>query len=329
MGGYRGRAVGDRGSGVAERCRFRRRCFDFGDLPPASLPRARSPIPDPRAPRAGLEIIFRPDPTIWDGRFANNGWLQELPKPLTKITWDPTAWVSPRLAEQQHLRDGDIIELKYRGNTAKLPVAIVPGHPDGAVTAFFGYGRQVTGRVGTSADEVARRDSTSTACAPPTRCGSAADSRSRRPGDRFVIARTQEHHLMEEPRAGARRDLRGVPQGPGSHRAPGREGAEDPDDDSRVGIQGPQVGDVDRPDVLHRLRRLHDRLRLREQHPGRRQGSGPPRTRDALDPRRSLFLGRSRQSEDRTTSRCRACSAKTRPASSSARSAPRRTAPKA
>jgi MoCo/4Fe-4S cofactor protein with predicted Tat translocation signal len=46
----------------------------------------------------GLELVFRPDPTIWDGRFANNGWLQELPKPLTKLTWDPSAWVSPRLA---------------------------------------------------------------------------------------------------------------------------------------------------------------------------------------------------------------------------------------
>jgi MoCo/4Fe-4S cofactor protein with predicted Tat translocation signal len=148
------------------------------------------------AASGGLEIIFRPDPTIWDGRFANNGWLQELPKPLTKITWDPTAWVSPRLAEQQHLRDGDIIELKYRGNTAKLPVTIVPGHPDGAVTAFFGYGRQVTGRVGTSADEVARefnvyRLRTSDAL---WFGGGLEISKT---GARHVIARTQEHHLME------------------------------------------------------------------------------------------------------------------------------------
>jgi molybdopterin-containing oxidoreductase family iron-sulfur binding subunit len=143
-----------------------------------------------------LEIIFRPDPTIWDGRFANNGWLQELPKPLTKITWDPTAWVSPHLAEQQKLRDGDIIELRYRGNTAKLPVAIVPGHPDGAVTAFFGYGRQVTGRVGTSADEVAKefnvyRLRTSDALW----FGSGLEIA--KTGGRYVIARTQEHHLME------------------------------------------------------------------------------------------------------------------------------------
>jgi MoCo/4Fe-4S cofactor protein with predicted Tat translocation signal len=145
---------------------------------------------------SGLEIIFRPDPTVWDGRFANNGWLQELPKPLTKITWDPTAWISPNLADQQKLRDGDIIELKYRGNTAKLPVAIVPGHPDGAVTAFFGYGRQVTGRVGTSADDVAKafnvyRLRTSDAL------WFGGGLEIAKTGERFVIARTQEHHLME------------------------------------------------------------------------------------------------------------------------------------
>jgi MoCo/4Fe-4S cofactor protein with predicted Tat translocation signal len=159
---------------------------------------APSPTSDLRPPTStgGLEIIFRPDPTIWDGRFANNGWLQELPKPLTKITWDPTAWVSPQLAQQQGLRDGDVIELKYRGATAKLPVTIVPGHPDGAVTAFFGYGRQHTGRVGTSADALAKdfnvyRLRTSDAL------WFGGGLEIAKTGDRFLVARTQEHHLME------------------------------------------------------------------------------------------------------------------------------------
>jgi MoCo/4Fe-4S cofactor protein with predicted Tat translocation signal len=148
------------------------------------------------AASGGLEIIFRPDPTIWDGRFANNGWLQELPKPLTKITWDPTAWISPKLAASQQLSDGDIVELKYRGNTAKLPVTIVPGHPDNSLTAFFGYGRQFTGRVGTSADSVAKefnvyRLRTSDAL------WFGGGLEIRKTGDRLVIARTQEHHLME------------------------------------------------------------------------------------------------------------------------------------
>ena len=170
----------------------------------------QSPVPSSQSPvsgngqlatgnssGSGLEIIFRPDPTIWDGRFANNGWLQELPKPLTKVTWDPTAWVSPRLAAERSLRDGDVIQLKYRDNTAKLPVTIVPGHPEGAVTAFFGYGRQVTGRVGTSADEIAKdfniyRLRTSDAL------WFGGGLKIAKTGDRFVIARTQEHHMMEK-----------------------------------------------------------------------------------------------------------------------------------
>ena len=145
---------------------------------------------------SGLEIIFRPDPTIWDGRFANNGWLQELPKPLTKITWDPTAWVSPALAESQGLGDGDLIELKYRGNTAKLPVTIVPGHPDGAVTAFFGYGRHVIGRVGQAADDVAK-DFNIYKLRTSDALWFGSGLEIAKAGGRYVIARTQEHHLME------------------------------------------------------------------------------------------------------------------------------------
>ena len=59
---------------------------DAGSTPDTLDPRT---LDAPASSAGGLEIIFRPDPTIWDGRFANNGWLQELPKPLTKITWDP------------------------------------------------------------------------------------------------------------------------------------------------------------------------------------------------------------------------------------------------
>ena len=170
-----------------------------------------APTPHCRTPaRSGLEIIFRPDPTIWDGRFANNGWLQELPKPLTKITWDPTAWISPRLAEEQKLRDGDIIELKYRGNTAKLPVAIVPGHPDGAVTAFFGYGRSVTGRVGTSADEVAKEfDVYRLRTSDALWFGSGLEIA--KTGDRYLHRAHAGTPPDGRPRPGARRDARGVP----------------------------------------------------------------------------------------------------------------------
>jgi len=155
-----------------------------------------TPASNAQTPASGLEIIFRPDPTIWDGRFANNGWLQELPKPLTKITWDPTAWISQNLAKEKGLDDGDLIELRYRGNTAKLPVAIVPGHPEQSVTVFYGYGRQQTGRVGTSADRTALDfDVYKLRTSDALYFGGGLEIAK---VGRYLIARTQEHHLMED-----------------------------------------------------------------------------------------------------------------------------------
>jgi molybdopterin-containing oxidoreductase family iron-sulfur binding subunit len=160
------------------------------------LPPAQPPTATPGGGSQGpLEIIFRPDPTVWDGRFANNGWLQELPKPFTKVTWDPTAWVAPSLAQARGLRNGDLIELQYRNATARLPIFIVPGHPAQSVTVFFGYGRQQSGRVGnavgTAADFNAFRLRTSDA----PWFGTGLEIR--KVGDHYPLATTQQHHSME------------------------------------------------------------------------------------------------------------------------------------
>jgi molybdopterin-containing oxidoreductase family iron-sulfur binding subunit len=98
---------------------------------------------------AGLEIIFRPDPTIYDGTFNNNGWLQECPKPLTKLTWDNAAIVGPALAQREGLANEQVIELSVGDRSIELPVWVQPGHPDGCVTLHLGYGRERVGRVGT------------------------------------------------------------------------------------------------------------------------------------------------------------------------------------
>jgi molybdopterin-containing oxidoreductase family iron-sulfur binding subunit len=107
-----------------------------------------------------FEVVFRTDPTIYDGRFANNGWLQELPKPLTKLTWDNAALVSPNTAKQLGLtktigkKGGDIyvdtLKINYQGRTisAAVPTWITPGQPDGVITIHLGYGRSLAGRVG-------------------------------------------------------------------------------------------------------------------------------------------------------------------------------------
>ncbi len=110
-----------------------------------------------------IEIVFQPDPSIYDGRFANNGWLQELPKPLTKLTWDNVAMVSPATADQlgvttkPDFRGGEhgtnnasVVDINVADRSIRTPVWIVPGQPDGVVTLHLGYGRTRAGHVGTN-----------------------------------------------------------------------------------------------------------------------------------------------------------------------------------
>jgi MoCo/4Fe-4S cofactor protein with predicted Tat translocation signal len=102
----------------------------------------------PRAAVEGLEAVFRPDPTVHDGRFANNGWLQELPKSLTKLTWDNAALISPGTADRLRLISGDIVELKQGGRTLRIPVWLAPGQAPDTLTLHLGYGRTRAGRTG-------------------------------------------------------------------------------------------------------------------------------------------------------------------------------------
>jgi molybdopterin-containing oxidoreductase family iron-sulfur binding subunit len=115
---------------------------------PEAVAEAEAEIAANRSTGEALEVSFRPDPSLHDGRFANNGWLQELPRPITKITWDNPALVSPALAASRNLRNGDVVALGLGGRTIELPVWIVPGHADRAISLFFGSGRRRTGRVG-------------------------------------------------------------------------------------------------------------------------------------------------------------------------------------
>ena len=96
----------------------------------------------------GLEIVFLPSPSLHDGRFANDGWLQELPDPLTKLTWDNPALVSPKTAETLGLASEDVIRVDYSGRSLELPVCILPGMADGLVALTVGYGRSHAGRIG-------------------------------------------------------------------------------------------------------------------------------------------------------------------------------------
>jgi molybdopterin-containing oxidoreductase family iron-sulfur binding subunit len=175
----------------------------------------------------GLEVIFRPDPSIYDGRFANNGWLQELPKPLTKVTWDNVALVSPNTAaklglsrqayeERDHGREAyaDTIKLTLRNQTVSktVPAWVMPGQPDDVITIHLGYGRRPAGRVwqtipdpdsrlpqgGFNAYDIRFSDQ-------PWSATGAAVSKT---AERFVVASTQAHFLLQEPAfGGPERDI--------------------------------------------------------------------------------------------------------------------------
>src|SRR6476660_1624827 len=96
----------------------------------------------------GLEVVFLPSPSLHAGRFANDGWLQELPDPLTKLTWDNPALVSPKTAETLGVANEDVVRLDHAGRSLELPVWVLPGMADDVVALTVGYGRSNAGRVG-------------------------------------------------------------------------------------------------------------------------------------------------------------------------------------
>ncbi len=97
---------------------------------------------------SGYEISFRPDPSLYDGRYANVGWMQELPKQVTNLSWDNAALMSMGTMADLKVEETELIELELNGRKAKVPVLMVPGHPDGVITVHLGFGRQAqAGRV--------------------------------------------------------------------------------------------------------------------------------------------------------------------------------------
>jgi MoCo/4Fe-4S cofactor protein with predicted Tat translocation signal len=97
------------------------------------------------------ELVFRPDPTIWDGRFANIGWLQECPKPISKLTWDNALIVGPPLAERLGLQTEQMVRVTADERSFELPVWVQPGQPDDVVAVHLGGGRRRVGKVGSGA----------------------------------------------------------------------------------------------------------------------------------------------------------------------------------
>ena len=100
-----------------------------------------------------LEVVFTTDSSVLDGRFANNAWLQELPHPLTKMTWSNAAIMSPKTADALGVKDDDVVRLELDGRQIELPVYVQPGQATGSVAVAIGYGRTHAGLVGGDVEE--------------------------------------------------------------------------------------------------------------------------------------------------------------------------------
>jgi len=137
-----------------------------------------------------FELVLLPDPSVGDGRFANNGWLQELPKPMTKLTWENAILMAPGAAQRLEVETGDLVRLECNGQAVTAPVCILPGHAEGSITCHLGYGRTRAGQTGTGLGLNAYR--LRTADRGYIGCG----ARITKTGKRSPLARTQKHHAI-------------------------------------------------------------------------------------------------------------------------------------
>jgi molybdopterin-containing oxidoreductase family iron-sulfur binding subunit len=168
--------------------------------------------PSTSKPSQPIELVFRPDPSLGDGQHANNGWLQELPKPLTKIAWDNVALISGVTAARLGLSDdpshqpgnridSPIVEIAVDGRSIKAPAWILPGQPDDVITIYLGHGRTHAGRVGNgvgfNAYELRRN----------TAPWFESDIKFATTSESMQLACTQNHSMMEQNYGGIERDL--------------------------------------------------------------------------------------------------------------------------
>ncbi len=147
----------------------------------------------PAPAASGIEVGFVPSATTWDGRFANNAWMQEAPDPITKLVWTNVALISPAMGREKGWKDGDMVALTRGNMKLEAAVMVQPGHADNAVTIALGYGRPRAGSVGTNVGYNAGLIRTSDSFWFGQGFAIAAT------GAKEILASTQEHGSMEEP----------------------------------------------------------------------------------------------------------------------------------
>ena len=214
-------------------------------------------------PASGLEVTFHADPSVYDGRFANNGWLQELPKPFDKVCWDNVAYVSPKTAESLSMAARQpvvygtevyVANLTVNGHSLQVPLWVMPGQPDGSIALHLGYGRTNAGRIGNGLGYNANFFRYS---ATPWVLQGASLALT---GQIYNVACTQGHFQMENRaliRVGTRAQYRARAHVRAAHGARPQAGRVDV---RAVEVRGPRLGHGHRPERLHRLQRLRRRL---------------------------------------------------------------------
>jgi MoCo/4Fe-4S cofactor protein with predicted Tat translocation signal len=176
----------------------------------AKLSDATKKAPAPATKAEDIELSFRPDPTIHDGRFANNGWLQELPKPISLICWDNAALVSAATAERlkcevsfkwtggEHGKsEADKIEITVGDRKVRVPVWVLPGQADDVITLFFGYGREKVGEVGKQGSGFNIYPIRTTANLWTVGGIKPQPGSAERTQEKYILAATQGQHAME------------------------------------------------------------------------------------------------------------------------------------
>ncbi len=158
----------------------------------AAVVKADAKLPPASAPAAsGHQVSFHFDPYVLDGRFSNNAWLQELPRPVTRLTWDNAVLISPKTAKELGVENENRVEVAVGSNKVEGAVWIVPGQPEGSVAISLGYGRTRSGRAGNGAGFNAYVIRTS------ANATYAAGASIKKIDGKFELAAVQHHFAME------------------------------------------------------------------------------------------------------------------------------------
>ena len=144
-----------------------------------------------------FEIVFTPSSSVYDGRYANNGWLQEIPKPVTSLTWDNAALISMKVAKKLNIKNGQMLEINVRNNSIKIPAFITPGQNQKSITLELGYGRKFSGRIGNEVgfNVYPLRDSTNPSFI--------LNGSIKVLNETYPLASTQDHHVLEDDKYAA------------------------------------------------------------------------------------------------------------------------------